>query len=163
MERKIDVLNFYNCIVELINKNERNPKNFSYGLYRNENILSSIVESFSKMKGKISESSQPIFTELQEKRKELIEKFSEPNEVNLEGKYVQKNIKQFKQEYDLLIESNEKYKKLMEEEKQIKSDFENFMNSKFDEKVDLIKINVNDLPENIEPQTIYQLRYMIME
>jgi hypothetical protein len=158
--KKIDLIILRNFIVDLINKNEKYPKMFSNALYRNETILSPIVTDYNKNKSPLTDDMK----EVEQKRIELINKYSEKDEVNEQGnKFVKKNITIFIEEYNKIINENEKYKLAIEEITKNDKEFNDFLNTDVTEKLNLIKISITEFPNNVEPQIFYMLKEIIKD
>jgi hypothetical protein len=158
--KKIDLMNLNNAIVDIINKNEKSPKIFSYALFRNESILTPIIDTFNKLKKPLCAD----MTELEKERIKLVEQYSEKDEINEQGnKFVKKNITTFIEEYNKLITENSKYKTAIEETKKNEQEFKDFLETEFTEEINLTKISINDFPDTIEPQIIYLLKEIIKD
>jgi len=155
---KIDILNLYTDIVNLINKNEKYPKEFSFALYRNEKILKDIFDSIKNLRSPVSEE----YKEFENKRVSIIDKYSE-NEIDENGnKFVYKNIDKFNEEINELLKDVKVLNKINEYNLQ-EIEFKNILNTEYNEEINFYKISVGSFPDNFEPKLIYQLEKIIKD
>jgi hypothetical protein len=157
---KLDLLNLSNSMVEIINKNEKMPREFGFALMRNVDTLTPIIKKIQEARQKAPDE----YVEIDKKRLELIDKYAAPDEVSSGGqKIVRKNLGQFVSEFDSFINSKAEYLDIMKKVSEIEKEFNEFLMTEYSEKIEFYKISKKDFPDPCEPILFKNLQLIIKD
>jgi hypothetical protein len=154
--KKLELYNLHAFIIESINKGEKVGREFSFALVMNETILKPIIDAFNKEKKPANEGLRKYVEEYNN----LITKFSEEGEVKDGQKAVIKNYSAYMQALTAL-NTSEEFAPIVAENNRNEAEFLDFLNTDYSSEVNLYKISVKDLPEQIEPKIVYLLKDII--
>lgn len=136
-------------------------KVFAYAVFKNKQVLDKEIEAINSTKN----DPHPDYLNFENERTLLCQLHAEKDEneqpilqYNPDGTQAFKiqNLEIFNKEYTELAE---KYKDVLEDMKKSKDDFENLLNKDVD--IQLSKISINDLPEDISASFLEKIKYMI--
>lgn len=132
-------------------------KKFAYAVYKNKKLIEEELKIFDKLK----RDPHPDYPAYEQERKSLCELHSKKDEngnalKTADGKYDIENTEKFKEEHAVL---EEKYKDALEHLNEATKDFEKFLNEEAN--VELVKVTIEDFPEDIDANILITLKSMI--
>ena len=136
-------------------------KSFAYAVFKNKDLLDKEIEMINKLK----KEPHPDYINFENERSLLCQINCEKDEngnpvlqYNPDGTQAYKiqDIQSFNTEY---VQLSDKYKDVLEDMKTSKEDFDAFLEKQSD--VELKKIKIDDLPNDISANFLEKIKYMI--
>lgn len=131
-------------------------KKFAYMVVKNKSLIEQELKVFEEIK----RNPHPDYEKYELERKELCESHSKKDEngniKSVDGKYDIEDMGAFQKDFEVL---KEKYKEVIDDLQAAEQDFNNFLND--EAKVELVKVKIDDLPDDIDAEFLLKLKSVI--
>jgi hypothetical protein len=132
-------------------------KKFAYTVFKNKEIIKKEMEIFEKLQ----KEPHPQYPEYENERTMLCINYSKKDEngnakTTVENKYDIEDLEGFQKEFD---ELKVKYKEVFDHMEETRKEMDEFLNDEC--KVELVKVSIDDLPDDVDANLLMNLKNII--